>query len=319
MLGWKYLKAPPTSYVLLYRRGRVAREGAGLSFFYFGPTSTVALVPLASTDVPFLFNEVTADFQDVNVQGQLTYRVTDPKRLASLLDYSVDARGEPRSDDPQKLGDRLVHAAQILARACTQRHRLGELLVRSDELLREVLTGLRGSETVAMLGVEVLSVSILALKGTPEMTKAMQADAREDLLRKADEAVFARRNAAVELERKIKENELNTEIAVEQKRRTVRETQMAAEIAVEEQRTALVSQRVENQKKEAQARADTLRATLEPLKEVDWRTLLAASSGAADPRSLIALAFRDLADRAEKIGTLNISPELLQSLLAEQR
>ncbi len=47
------------------------------------------------------------------------------------------------------------------------------------------------------------------------MAKALQADAREQLLQKADEAVFVRRNAALDLERKIKENELNTEIAVE--------------------------------------------------------------------------------------------------------
>ena len=33
MLGFKYLKVPPTTHVIQYRRGRVVREGAGLSFF----------------------------------------------------------------------------------------------------------------------------------------------------------------------------------------------------------------------------------------------------------------------------------------------
>ena len=41
---------------------------------------------------------------------------------------------------------------------------------------------------------------------------------------------------------------------------------------------------------------------------------MAAQSG-LDSGQLIAMAFRDLADNAEKVGTLNISPELLQSLL----
>jgi hypothetical protein len=45
-------------------------------------------VPLASADVPFVFPETTADFQSVTILGQLTYRVADPKRLASLLDLS---------------------------------------------------------------------------------------------------------------------------------------------------------------------------------------------------------------------------------------
>jgi hypothetical protein len=147
------------------------------------------------------------------------------------------------------------------------------------------------------------------------MAKAMQAEAREGLLRQADEAVYARRNNAVQLERTIKENELNTEVAVEQKRRQVRETQMAAEIAVEEQRASLVDQRVENERKEADARAHALEVTLQPLKGVDWRTLMAASQGAADPKMFIAMAFRELAENANKVGELNITPDLLNTLL----
>jgi len=314
MLGWRYIKVPPTTFVIHYRRGKVQREGPGLAFFYFAPPAELVQIPLASTDVPFVFNEVSADFQDATIQGELTYRITDPKRIATVLDYGVNARGQYRSDDPTKLNDRLVHAAQISARSFSQRHPLRSLLVGSDELIGEMLNGLKESPAVTMLGVEVLGLSILSIKASPEMSKALQAEAREQLMRKADEAVYARRNAAVEQERTIKENELNTEIAVEQKRRVVRETQMTAEIAVEEQRAVLVDNRVANERKEADARAHALQATLEPLKGVDWRTLMAAS-GHNGAKSIIALAFRDLAENAGKIGELNISPDLLSSLL----
>jgi regulator of protease activity HflC (stomatin/prohibitin superfamily) len=315
MLGWKYLKAAPTTYVIQYVGGRIRREGAGLSFFYYAPTAEIVKVPLSTTDVPFVFNEVTADFQEASIQGELTYRITDAKRAAALLNFSVDSHGRYLSDDPTKLNDRLIHAAQISARSFTQRTKLRDLLVNSDALIAEALPGVQKSPAVAMLGVEVLDLSILSIKGTPEMSKAFQAEAREELLRKADEAIYARRNSAVELERTIKENELNTEIAVEQKKRNVRETQMAAEIAVEDQRAALVERRVDNQRKEADARAHGLRVTLEPLKGVDWRTLMAASSGAADSKLMIAMAFRELAENAGKIGQLNISPDLLAGLL----
>ena len=315
MLGFQYLKAPPTIYVMQYKGGGLVREGAGLSFWYFSPTSSIVKIPLASTGVPFVFNEVTADFQEATIQGELTYRVADPKRLAAVLDFTVDRWGRYQTEDSQKLGDRLIHATQILARSFTQRRLLRDLLVQTDELLREVLEGLEKSPAVTLLGVEIIGLSILGIKPTPEMAKALQAGAREELLRQADEAVYARRNAAVEQERTIKENELKTEIAVELKRRTVRETQMAAEIAVEEQRATLVKQKVDNDRQEADARAHALQVTLEPLKSVDWRTLMAASGGAADPKLMIALAFRDLADNASKIGELNVSPELLHSLL----
>src|ERR1700676_2360898 len=104
-----FIKVPPTTYVLQYQGGKIKREGAGLSFLYWGPTSTIVGVPIASTDFPFAFQEATADFQTVTIQGQLTYRVADPKRLSSLLDFSVDRHLAFLSDDPKKLPERLVH------------------------------------------------------------------------------------------------------------------------------------------------------------------------------------------------------------------
>jgi len=315
MLGIRYIKVPPTTHVMQFKNGRVVRGGAGLSFFYYAPTSVIVEIPVASSDIPFVFNEVTADYQDATIQGELTFRVTDPQRLAALLDFSTDRVGRHRSDDPTKLNDRLIHAAQILARGFTQRYDLGQLLVSSDALVAHMLSGLRENEAVATLGVEILGLSILSIKATPEMSKALQADAREKLLQKADEAIYSRRNTAVELERRIKESELNTEIAVEEKRRAVRETKLRADIAIEQERAELVDRRVENQRKESQAHADALRATLEPMKDVDWRTLMAAQSGGLDSHQLIAMAFRDLADKAGSIGNLNISPDLLTTLL----
>ena len=117
MFGIRYIKVTPTTHVMQYRSGTVVREGAGLAFFCFAPTSEIVQIPLASTDVPFVFNEVTADFQDVTIQGELTYRIKQPVELAALLDFSVDRQGRYRSDDPSKLGDRLIHTSQILARA----------------------------------------------------------------------------------------------------------------------------------------------------------------------------------------------------------
>ncbi len=314
MLG--YMKASPTTYVLHYRDGRLRREGPGLAFWYFQPASTIDAVPLASRDVPFVFNEVTADFQAVTIQGQLTYRVADPRRLAELLDFSIRLGGQYASDDPEKVAERLVQTAQILARGIVQARPLRELLVNADPLVSTLLPQLRGSEAVRMLGVEILGLSILAVRPTPEIARALEAEAREALQRESDEAIYARRNAAVEQERRIRESELNTEIAVQEKQRQIRETQMAGDIAVEQQRAALIEQRSDNERKDADTRAYALRATLEPVRDLDWRTLMALGSAGTDPKLMIALAFRELAENASKIGEVNASPDLLKSLLA---
>jgi len=46
MLPIRYMKATPTTYVLQFKNGRVRREGPGLSFFYYAPTTTLVTVPL---------------------------------------------------------------------------------------------------------------------------------------------------------------------------------------------------------------------------------------------------------------------------------
>ncbi len=318
MLGFRYLKTTPTTHVMHYKSGKLLRQGAGLSFFYFAPSSVVVKIPLASVGVPFVFNETTADFQEATIQGDITYRVTNPESLATMLDHSVDYHGRYSSEDPSKLGERLIHAAQISAREFTQHHLLNDLLTQSDALVAVCEQALKSSPAVAMLGLEIINMSILSIRATPEMTKALQAEAREKLLQQADEAVHLRRNKAIELERQIKENELETEIKVEEKKREVREMQLRADIAVEQQRAELVDQKVENERKEAEARGDALRAMLAPMKDVDWKTLLAASPGGINSQEMIAMAFRDLADNADKIGTMNISPDLLNTLLKSE-
>ncbi|MFN8458746.1 MAG: SPFH domain-containing protein [Anaerolineae bacterium] len=334
MFGIHYLKVEPTTFVLQYTNGKIRREGAGLSFFYYEPITSIVAVPLASTDVPFIFNEITADFQAITVQGQLTYRIADPRRVAGLLNFTLDPRTQQyRSDDPDKLAQRIVNVAQVLTRAEIKGGTLRAALGASDLITGQVLSGLRDSTALAALGVEILDLVILALKPTPEMGKAMEAAAREETLRQADEAIYTRRNAAVEQERKIKENELNTEIAVEQKKRQIRETQMeadlavqekqrqlqtarmAGEIALEEQKCSLVELQVANAHQEADSQAYAVEATLRPLLSLDPAVLEILASGSMDPRLLIARAFKGVADNASKVGQLNITPDLLTSLL----
>jgi hypothetical protein len=316
---FSYVKIPATHYALHYQQGRIRHEGPGLSFFFYSPSATIVSVPMGSTDAPFAFAESSADFQSVTVQGQLTYRVVDPKKVASLLDFSLGKNGQYLGDGPQKLQERLVKSAQVAAKAVTQRMGLREVLTSSTAIGSEVEDALKNSEAITSLGVEILDLAVISMKPTPEMAKALEADAREALQRKSDEAIYARRNAAVEQERRIKESELNTEIAVEEKKRQIREAQMAADIAIEEQRAQLVDQKVANERKDADSRAYALDATVKAIETADWKKLMLLSSAGFDARQMIAMAFQELAGNAQKIGELNISPDLLQGLISKTR
>jgi hypothetical protein len=315
MFGFRYIKVPPTTFVLQFRNGRVRREGTGLSFFYFAPSSTIVAVPVASTDVPFIFNEVTADFQAVTVQGHLTYRVADPKKLAELLDFSVQPGRGHATDDPDKLPLRITHAAQTATRAEVQARPLRDVLVQADMIATRVVGALTASPALEELGVELLGFSILAIKPQPETSKALEAEARERLLREADDAIYARRNNAVEQERTIRENELNTEVAVAVKQREIGETELAGQIALEEQRRQLVATEAENSKTRADAQAYAVEATIKPLAALDTKALQVLSARSVDPRLMVAMAFQEIAANATKVGNLNISPDLLETLL----
>ncbi|HZT82526.1 MAG TPA: SPFH domain-containing protein [Gemmataceae bacterium] len=315
MFGFRYIKVPPTTFVLQFAGGRVVREGTGLSFFYFAPSSTLVAVPVASTDVPFIFNETTGDFQAVTVQGHLTYRVNDPRRLAELLDFSLLPGGGYATDDPEKLPLRITHAAQTATRAEVQSRPLRAVLVEADAIAGRVLAALVASPALAALGVEVLGFSILAIKPQPETARALEAEAREKLLREADDAVYSRRNNAVEQERVIRENELNTEVAVQAKQREIEETRLRGQIALEEQRRQLVATEAENSKTRADAQAYAVEATLKPLTSLDPKALQVLAARSVDPRLLVAMAFQEIAANATKVGNLNISPELLETLL----
>ena len=104
MFGINFIKIQPTTYLLQYRRGRIVREGVGLAFFYYAPTTSLVAIPVGSTDVPFMFEEPTADYQTVTLQGQVSYRVVDAKKLAGLMNFALAPNGRDyASDDPEKL------------------------------------------------------------------------------------------------------------------------------------------------------------------------------------------------------------------------
>lgn len=334
MLGIRYIKVQPTEFILQYRRGKLIREGAGLAFFYFAPSTSLVLIPVASTDIPFIFEGVTIDFQEVTVQGQLTYRIMDARMLSKMLNFSIAANGRDYiSEDPLKLPQRLTNEVQVLTRSALKGMNLRQALGGIDGLMNILRTGMQKSEPITSLGIEILGLSILAIKPFPETARALEAEAREQILREADEAIYSRRNAAVEQERNIKENELNTEIAVENKKRQIRETQMEAEksvqqksrqleeakmatrIALEEMNQKLITLSTSNAREQSDAKAYGVEAMMKAVKGVDHKVLQALASAGMDSGKLIAQAFREIADSADKIGQLNVSPELLRTLL----
>jgi len=335
VFGIRFIKAQPTTYLMKYRAGAVTREGAGLSAFYYAPVTSLVAVPIGSRDAGFIFQQIAHDFQALTVQGYVTYRISEPKKAASMLNFTLKADGKTyESDDPEELSERILGTVEVLAQQAVKELTLKEALQASDRIADLIASGLKNRADIASLGIEVLGVSIRGVKPTPDTAKALEAEAREAILKNADEAIFARRNFAVEQERAIRESELDTEIAVEQKKRAIRETQMDAEasvvakrnelrqagmvadITLEDKRKDFVALNAENTRTLADAEAYRVGALMKIFEGVDTKLIQALAAAGMQPGQLIAQAFSGIAEKAEKIGQLNVSPELLQSLLA---
>jgi regulator of protease activity HflC (stomatin/prohibitin superfamily) len=335
MFGIKYIKFDAMTYVIHYKNGKIVKEGRGLSFFYTSYNSSIVALPMGSNDLLFIFNEATNDFQEISIQGTITYKITEVKKISELLDFTVNSKGEYNKDDIEKLKQRLINEAQTAVTSFIQSLQLKEAIVNAKNIEHRILEGLQNSGAVNLLGVEILGVNVVSVKPTPDMSKALETSTREALQQEADEAIYKRRNFAVEQERKIKESQLNTEIAVKEKEkqiaekkhetqileaqneRKLREMKIKADIAIEEENKNLIKLKSENEKKLADIEKYKLEATLKPYQQMDWKTIMAINPNGADAKLNIAVAFRELAENAQKINNLNVTPDLLDSIISE--
>jgi regulator of protease activity HflC (stomatin/prohibitin superfamily) len=283
-----YFKAEPTDYILAYSNGKATRQGAGQSFWYWEPTTSIVRVPIATIDALFVLNEITRDFQTVTVQGQVTYRITDPAILAGLLNFTINPKTRQYlSDDPTKLQQRIINLVQMFTRQQLSQFGLEEALRSADTLARTVLGAVQAEPALAELGVACLSVFFTTIRPAPDVAKALEAEQREALQKRADEAIYSRRAEAVAQERKIKQNELSTNIELEQRRQE------------------LVVLEGENNRQKAEFAAEATRLQLSPYTEIS-------------PQRLLALAMRDFAFNSNKIGNLTITSEILEQLLQKE-
>ncbi|MFF5504013.1 SPFH domain-containing protein [Streptomyces roseolus] len=319
--GWRHLRSAPTAHIRHQRGGRLAHDGAGLSFWFRPLSAALSEVPVDDRELAMAFHARTADFQDVSVQSTVTYRIGDPATAAARLDFSIDPdTGVWRGTPLEQIATLLTETAQQHALDVLARTSLAEALVDGVAAVRERITdGLAAEPRLPATGIEVVAVRVVALRPEPEVERALRTPAREQIQQEADRATYERRAVAVERERTIAENELASKI----------------ELARQEER--LVEQRGTNARREAEesAAADAVRAEAEAVRKVRLaraeaeaarevgearaaaQTAWLQAHATADPAVLRALALTRAAEQLPRIDHLTLSPDVLTGLLAK--
>ncbi len=316
---FSHLRAEPTAHVLRYRKGRLVSSKQGASFWFRPMTAALAEVPVEDREQSFLFTGRSADFQDVAIQGTITFRVVDAELAARRVDFGIDVgTGAYLAEPLERLAQMVSQTAQQLALDWIAHRSLDDVLREAVQDLRPLMAaGLADDPALTAVGLEVATVRVSRVAPTPELEKALQAPTRERMQQAADEATFQRRALAVEKERAIAENELANQIELAR-----REQQLIAERGANERRRAedeAEAKRIEaggqaeRAKMGAEARAEGIRLVEAAQNQAEQERIAIYRDLSA--QVLIGLAARELAGKLERIDHLNLSPDGLAGLL----
>lgn len=302
--GLRHLRGTPTVHIRHIRNGKVIHEGTGLSFWFRPRTAVLSEVPVDDRELPMLFHARTQDYQDVTVQLTITYRCTNPETTTARIDFSIDPdTGTWRQDPLSQIANTLTES--------TQQHALKVLATLTlDTALRtgveKVKAAIAENLTAHHIGLEIIDVRVVAIRPDADMEKALQTTIREKVQQEADKATYERRALAVERERAISENELQNQIELA-KREELLVVQRGANALKKAEDHAAASRIADDAKAEgirklAEAEAAGEKARLDAYKEIPQQTLYA-------------LAAKELAGNLPEIGSITLTPDMIQPIL----
>ncbi|MEM7704822.1 MAG: SPFH domain-containing protein [Pseudomonadota bacterium] len=281
---FRYFKSDPTTHVMLFKGSKLIRQGAGDSFFHVPALTSIAALPTTVQDAQFAIKETTTDHQEIALQGDISYRISQPATTAAALDFRIDPKTHQYlTEDPEKIRNRIINALKAYAHALLRDKTLEDALGLAEQLSANLLTRLQTDPSVLELGITIDGLRVLHLTPTAETRKALEADFRERLNQRADQAIYARRKAALDEERRLQE------------------TEMATEVEMEERRRELVAMQAQNKTTLAEADAKAEEMKLSPYKNIPTQ-------------ALIALGLIKWAEAGANIGQLNLAPDLLTQL-----
>jgi regulator of protease activity HflC (stomatin/prohibitin superfamily) len=320
LLFWRHLRAAPTSHLIFHKNGKLVRRGRGLAFWFMPLGTSLTEVPLEDRELSILVRGRSSDFQEVVIQGVVTYRIKDPEVIAERVDFGLNTKtGKFEKDPLEKLTVVVTELAQQLAVTDLTRSTLREVLVDGIGRVKELIhDGLSEDEGLASLGLEIVSTRITSIKPSAELERALQMPARESIQQQADEATFARRALAVEKERAIAENELGNQIELAR-----REEQLIQQRGQNERTRATDAKDAKRIEAEAAAEQARLAASaqaegitvVESARVAAERERIAIYQGLSQT-TMLGLAAREFATNLHAIEHLTVTPDMLTPVLA---
>jgi len=238
---WGYIAAYPHEYLIHFRRGRLSNRTSGQGArCYKLPADTVFIIPTSLKEIVFQANQLSADNVDVRIRGMAIYRIADPLRIYTMLNFSDRQRAE------EKLARMIGDLCRSNAKWLVANMDIDECMRKRKEdiaaaLKQEVSTVVADPEQG--WGVEIVTVDIQDVYiQDDEIFEAMQTEFKAEKLRESqlsqlglEKDLEVRRLAQ---ERELAEHRRDNELEKERIEAEIKNEQMQVQKNLEVQRLA---------------------------------------------------------------------------------
>ena len=94
---WGNVTAYPHEYLIHFRRGKFSPKSSGQGAnCYKWPADTVFIIPTSLKEIVFQANQLSADNVDVRIRGMAIYRIHNPLKIYTMLNFSNRQRAEEK-------------------------------------------------------------------------------------------------------------------------------------------------------------------------------------------------------------------------------
>lgn len=230
--SWGYIAAYPHEYLIHFRNGKLNTKTSGQGArCYKRLSDTVFIIPTSLKEIIFEANQLSADNVDIRIRGMAIYRILDPLRIYTQLNFSNRQQAE------MKLARMIGDLCRSTAKWLVANMQLEECLRKRKEDIAESLkreVSLIVSDPDKGWGVEVGTIDIQDIYiQDDEIFRAMQTLFKTEKLRESELSQLAMKK---DLEIRRLQQEL--ELSEHRKNHELEKARIQAELKAEELRLA---------------------------------------------------------------------------------
>lgn len=153
-----YISALPSEHLIHFRKGNIQKKTSGQGASCFKRwRDTVFIIPTSLKEIIFISHQLTLDNVDVRIRGMAVYRISDPLRIYTMINFSN--RNAAESKLAHMIGDMCRSTAKWLVSNMNLEHCLRKRKEEIADTLRKEVARVVADANSGW-GVEIITIYI---------------------------------------------------------------------------------------------------------------------------------------------------------------